>query len=44
MHRPPPPPPCSEFLRRKMAGLLEVSIQRAVALPAVDPAPFTSDP
>ncbi|PSC72147.1 Phospholipase A(1) chloroplastic [Micractinium conductrix] len=27
-----------------MAGLLEVSIQRAVALPAVDPAPFTSDP
>ena len=33
-----------EFLRSKMAGLLHVTIRRAVSLPAADPAPFTSDP
>lgn len=36
--------PCREFLRTKMAGLLQVTIQRATALPAADPSPFSSDP
>lgn len=33
-----------EFLRRKMAGVLHVTSRSATALPAADPAPFTSDP
>ena len=45
----PPPPlhtpaPCREFLRSRMAGLLRLTIRRATALPAADPAPFSSDP
>ncbi len=40
----PPSCLCREFLRSKQAGLLHVTIRRAVSLPAADPAPFTSDP